>query len=113
MKRRQQERHADNRWVLPQLSDQLLARGIVEHNGRRVQVRGDVVQSEALVGSTRTEDALGACDLTVQKLVADAGGVPMRRANRATDARQQNLPGATGRNPSRLRSGVPFAESFV
>src|SRR3990172_11538030 len=102
MKRRKQKRHANDGGPLPQLSDQLLPRRVVEDNGRRVQVRGDVVQGEGVVGSTRTEDALGPGDLSVQKLIANAGGVTMGRANRATDARQQNLHGATGLNPTRL-----------
>lgn len=69
----------------------------MECDGGGVEVFGDVFEGEVDVEGARREEALGAGDLFVEKLVADAGGVAAADAEGAADAGQQDLLRASAR----------------
>jgi hypothetical protein len=87
----QQEGHADEIVPFLQLPDEVFAGRVLQHDGGRVQILGDIIERKIHMDGARAKNALGPGDLPVQELVPHAGVVSVFRPHRADDAGEQDF----------------------
>ena len=71
---------------IDKLADEFAFAGVLQDDGRRVEVFGDVFERKMDVIGAGAEEALGASDLSIKQLVADAGGIPVLFTHRPANA---------------------------